>query len=481
MRQNEPGTAVLDASEIKEAEGFLRHLSAATRNLLFYPPGHAVLKRSIEAVHNSAVSLLGDRPELSIGLLGEEWIVHNTVLHKATSVAMDLRERLTDRGLTSITIARGLSQKDLEALANLLTNDPDTVNERGASAILREFGAAAVHVGHITRATDTEEVKDVPEASHKQDNRSTAEFLRLSTTTIASLYSEALEGTMDLRIAKSMLTDMMDLAGSGQANLSTMLNIKSHDDYTFTHIVNVCVLTLAQARRLNLKEELLDEIGLAALMHDVGKQRVPGEIIRKPSRLTTEEFEIMKKHTIYGAEMLRSMPGALDLASMVAFEHHLKNDCTGYPKIASRRGLNLCTHLTMIADAFDAMRTLRPYSKEMSQEEVAIRMTADAGTHFEPVLLGRLFQMLDLFPCGSKVSLSTGEEAVVVRRTPHNHMKPVVKITKDSHGEQLGDGRLIDLMKADAPSTIHIVGAPDLEEAPGSRRETGDGNGDAEI
>jgi HD-GYP domain-containing protein (c-di-GMP phosphodiesterase class II) len=471
LRRAEDNAQVPETSEIKEAERFLRHLSACTRNLLFYPQGHEVPKRSIQSVYDSTKALLGGRPELSVGLLDDEWIVHSTVLHGAGSLASDLKQRLHERNLTSITLAASVTHKDLEALADLLTRDPESVSLQGATSILRELGATAVTVGFIARASVTVEAEEVPDAPAPVDDHTIPDFLRCSAMSISELYSEATQGTMDLARAKAMLSDILDIVGTGQANLEAMLAIKSHDDYTFTHIVNVCVLTLAQARRLNLKEELLDDIGLAALMHDVGKQRVPGEIIRKSSKLTDEEFEIIKMHPIYGAEMLQEMPGAPALAGMVAFEHHLRYDCEGYPRIRRPRQLNLCTHLTSIADAFDAMRTLRSYSKKMVQEEVAIRMAKDGGTQFEPVLLSRFFRMLNFFPRGSEVILSTGEEAIVVKTSPEDVMRPVVKVTKDPKGKPFDGGRTIDLTLIGGPEPVTITGVP---EQPGGAAEEED-------
>jgi HD-GYP domain-containing protein (c-di-GMP phosphodiesterase class II) len=442
------------------AEGFLRQLSAAARNVLFYPRGHAVLKKSMSAVHASALAILGGRSQISIGLLGEEWIVHNTLLHKATTVALDLKERLKERGITSITLTANPTDRDVEALVGLLTEPPESVRKSGASAILRNLGAAAVTVGHLAAAGSAPETAIVEEEAGPPLDLTATELLQVSATAISELYSEAVEGSMDLARARSMLGDITDLVGSGQTNLRALVNIKSHDNYTYTHIVNVCILTLAQARRLALSAEMLDDIGLSALMHDVGKQRIPAEIIKKPGRLNTEEFEIMKTHTVHGAELLRATPGAPELPAMVAFEHHLRYDCRGYPAIGRRRRLNLCTYLTMIADAFDAMRTLRPYSKQMSQQEVAVRMAADSETHFEPVLLGMFLSMLDPFPCGSRVRLSTGEEAVVVSRTSREYMRPVVRLAGDSAVNDAEDGKEVDLARQEGPSAITIAGAP---------------------
>jgi HD-GYP domain-containing protein (c-di-GMP phosphodiesterase class II) len=464
----------LEQSQTKTAENFLRHLSAAARNRLFYPSDHSILKRSFASLRETAASLLEGRNEITVGLLGEDWIVQDLVLHKASALALDLKERLRDRGLTSFTLTKGFTDGDLEALVSLLTAAPEEVEDNGASSYLRGHGGSAVAVGRIALAKGED---PAPDASPEIAVPDTVpdELLRMEADQIFQLYAEAGEGAVDLNKARVIVSDVMDLVSSGSTELSTMLGIKSHDDYTFTHIVNVCVLTLGQTRGMNLPEEILNEIGLAALMHDVGKQRIPGEIIRKPARLTAEEFEIMKQHTVYGAEMLRGMSGASDLAIMVAFEHHLRYDCTGYPTIKRRRKLNFCTHMATIADAFDAMRTLRPYSEQMSVEEIAVRMYADSGTHFEPTLLKRFFRMLDLFPSGSRVSLSSGEQAVVVERRSSDYMRPLVKVTKDAEGRTLDDGPTKDLADPSCTSFTKICGTPEPVEA-GRSNEDKDSN-----
>jgi HD-GYP domain-containing protein (c-di-GMP phosphodiesterase class II) len=448
----------LDSSQTKTAEAFLRHLSAAARNRLFYPSDHSILKRSFVALRETADSLLEGKPEINVGLLGDDWIVQDTVLHKASALASDLKERLRDRELTSVTMLKEFTDADLEALVNLLTADPDEVKDTGAGQYVRNLGGSAIAVGRLALANQEPSPAAPPPDTTMPEMTVPSELLRMGAGLVSQVYSEAGDGTVDLNKARVIVSDVMDLVSSGSVELSTMLGIKSHDDYTFTHIVNVCVLTLAQTRGMNLSEEIINEVGMAALMHDIGKQCVPGEIIRKPSRLTAEEFEIMQKHTIYGAEMLREMPGTSDLSIMVAFEHHLRYDCTGYPTIKNRRKLNVCTHMTTIADAFDAMRTLRPYSEQMPAEEIAVKMQADSGTHFEPTLLKRFFRMLDLFPSGSSVSLNTGEQAIVVERRDKDCMRPLVRVTKDPEGMTVVDGPTTDLADPAHAANTKITG-----------------------
>jgi HD-GYP domain-containing protein (c-di-GMP phosphodiesterase class II) len=423
-------------------------------------------------LRETADFLLEGKTEIKIGLLGDDWIVQDNVLHKASALASDLKERMRERELTSVTLIKGFSDSDLEALVNLLTADPESVKENGAGQYVRSLGASAIAVGRLVLATTEASAAAHPVDIIVPEVTIPSELLRKGARLVSQVYSETSEGSVDLNRARVIVSDVMDLVSSGSTELSTMLGIKSHDDYTFTHIVNVCVLTLAQTRGMNLSEEITNEVGLAALMHDVGKQRVPGEIIRKPSRLTAEEFEIMKMHTIYGAEMLRAMPGTSDLSIMVAFEHHLRYDCKGYPSVKNHRRLNFCTHMTTIADAFDAMRTLRPYSQRMSAEEIAVRMEADSGTHFEPTLLKRFFRMLDLFPTGSSVSLSTGEEAIVVERRETDYMRPLIKVTKDSEGITLVDGPKMDLADPAQAAGIRIIGGVNSSQSSKTKRQT---------
>jgi putative nucleotidyltransferase with HDIG domain len=138
--------------------------------------------------------------------------------------------------------------------------------------------------------------------------------------------------------------------------------MKNYDNYTFTHMVNVSILAMAQARALGLEGSRLREFGLSALMHDIGKVRTPLEVLQKTDRLTDDEFTIMKRHVVDGAEILRRTPEMPIMAPSVAFEHHLRIDGSGYPDV-TRPSLNLATMLTSIADVYDAMRSQRAYQQ----------------------------------------------------------------------------------------------------------------------
>ncbi len=179
----------------------------------------------------------------------------------------------------------------------------------------------------------------------------------------------------------------------GEALLVTAA-LREQDEYTFTHVANVCILTMAQALSLGIRGQLLNDIGMAAMLHDVGKMFVPDEILTKPGRLTDEEFDLMKSHPVKGARYLLETPGVPRLAAIVAYEHHLRDDLSGYPAVPAGWCLNLASQLTGIADIFDAMRTRRPYQSPRPPDEIGNLLLSKAGTEFNPHLVQNFLLLL---------------------------------------------------------------------------------------
>ena len=142
-----------------------------------------------------------------------------------------------------------------------------------------------------------------------------------------------------------MVDSLAQAVAQNRTALLALTALKNYDNYTFTHMVNVSILTMGQARGLGIDGALLRELGLSALMHDIGKVKTPPEILNKPEKLTEREYEVLKRHTVDGAEILRGTPEIPALAPVVAFEHHLRIDGSGYPDGVSRPVLNLGTML----------------------------------------------------------------------------------------------------------------------------------------
>jgi HD-GYP domain-containing protein (c-di-GMP phosphodiesterase class II) len=191
---------------------------------------------------------------------------------------------------------------------------------------------------------------------------------------------------------------------------------------------------MGQARTFALDGPLLREFGLAALMHDIGKVRTPIEILNKPEKLTDEEFAIMKRHTIDGAEILRATPEVPTLAPVLAFEHHLRIDGSGYPTNIKRPTLNLATLLCSIADVYDAMRSQRAYQRAFPTDRILEVLRGGERKLFDQHLVRRFVQLIGIYPVGNVVRLNTGVLAIVTRVHAPDPHRPSVKVISDAAG-----------------------------------------------
>ena len=201
-------------------------------------------------------------------------------------------------------------------------------------------------------------------------------------------------------------------------------------------MVNVAALSMAMARSLDLEGPMLREFGFAALMHDIGKVHTPLEILNKPDKLSDEEYKIMKQHVVDGAHVLRRTPETPALAPVVAFEHHLKQDLSGYPEktVANAEPVH---EVVSVVDVVDALPGNRIYRGGMATDRIKHIMGQPEGTTFNRTLLRRFVNMMGLFPIGTLVRLNTEEIGVVTQTHPEDPFRPQVKLIMDSKGEKL--------------------------------------------
>src|SRR5258705_9884778 len=185
-------------------------------------------------------------------------------------------------------------------------------------------------------------------------------------------------------------------------------------------------------------------------MHDIGKVKTPTEILNKPDKLDEREFEIMKRHTVEGAEILRRTPEMPTLAPIVAFEHHLRLDGTGYPNGVKRGQLNLATMLCGIADVYDAMRSQRSYQQAFPTDRILAVLQRNDGTQFDQHLLRRFAQLVGIYPAGNLVRLKTGEVALEIKAYAPDPHRPRIKGLRRRDGVDLAGPYGINLREAPA-------------------------------
>ena len=265
------------------------------------------------------------------------------------------------------------------------------------------------------------------------------------------------EGQPDLPGALQAIDGLAEAVIGNRTAVVALTAMRTYDNSTFTHMVNVAILTMGQARALGIDGKLLREFGLSALMHDIGKVRTPKDILNKPDKLTDDEFRIMQRHTVDGAEILRQTPEMPVLAPVVAFEHHLRLDGTGYPAGVRRGSLNLGTMICSISDVYDAMRSQRAYQKAFPTDRILSVLKRSDGVQFDQNLVRRFVQLLGIYPAGNLVKLTTGETAVVTQVHAPDPYRPRVRIIIAADGSRLEhpyDRNLFDATGDDAPAIV---------------------------
>jgi putative nucleotidyltransferase with HDIG domain len=420
-------------------DDLVRRLAAGLRAAELYAPQHPLVQRSTAALAASLAAHLADASSVVVGFIGDDVVVGDTRLGKGSASLTGFVRGLRDREIEKITFHRGVTAEEIQAFVTELA-------ARKARTPLADRLA-----GRGVRRIVTGQLA-VEDAQPDQAGIEAARRVYSSAVESAeSLWDQAKAGDKpNPDTARKIIDSLANIVNQDRTSLMALTALKKYDNYTFTHMVNVAALSMAQARALNLEGPLLREFGFAALMHDIGKVNTPLEVLNKPGKLTNDEFTLMKQHVIDGAHILRRTPEMPALAPIVAFEHHLKQDLSGYPENIGHRKLNLCTMIVSIADVFDALRSNRPYREGLATARIRSIMGEQGNPAFNQALLRRFVNMMGLFPIGTIVRLNTEEVGVVTAEHPEDPFRPQVKILFTGRGEAIESPFLANTWERDA-------------------------------
>ena len=410
------------------ADELVRKLAAALRGAQLYAPNHPLVTRNIAALHETLTLVHASSPSIALGIVGEDLVVGDVPIPRAAENMGELMRRLQQAGIERIVIDRGVEPDELSKLVLAVSRSESIAPGKARSD---QVAAALAKLPHIrVGRLQVEQRVEAPGGDIATIRRLYDDAVSLAGTLWDSARTE---GIPDADAARGMVDNLAQAVAQNRTALLALTALKNYDNYTFTHMVNVSLLTMGQARGLGIDGPLLRAFGLSALMHDIGKVRTPTDVLNKPDKLSEAEFEIMKRHTIEGAEILRKTPEMPALAPIVAFEHHLRVDGTGYPNGVKRDGLNLGTMLCGIADVYDAMRSQRAYQQAFPTDRILAVLQRNDGTQFDQNLVRRFAQLVGIYPAGNLVRLDTGEIAVIVRTYAPDPYRPRVRIviTKD--------------------------------------------------
>jgi putative nucleotidyltransferase with HDIG domain len=232
-----------------------------------------------------------------------------------------------------------------------------------------------------------------------------------------------------------------------QDALLPLVRLKTHDDYTFEHSVGVCALLVAFGRAMQLPKEVIREVALGGLLHDVGKACVPDEILNKPAKLSEEEFSVMQKHVVLGVALLHNTDGISDIAMQVVGEHHERFDGTGYPNRQVGEKISVYGQMAAIVDVYDAISSERVYHKGMPPSQALKKLLEWSSHHFSPQLVKTFIRAIGIYPTGTLVQLESKRLGVVIEQNDGNLLEPVVRVFYHAGQQHYIPPEIVDISK----------------------------------
>ncbi|MBP2654083.1 MAG: hypothetical protein H6Q73_1652 [Firmicutes bacterium] len=310
----------------------------------------------------------------------------------------------------------------------------DTALDRRLILKIKKLGIDSVYIRHPFLDIEPQEIlHEKTRVEAIREIQKTFELFRLKKVVDLSTISE---------VVVKIIEDSMD----NRNFLIHLSDIRIHDDYTFGHSINVCLLSVMLGIKLNFREGQLFELAMGAILHDLGKMMIPQEILNKPGSLTPEEWTEMRQHTDKGFDILRRDYSMPLVSAHVAYQHHESYDGAGYARGLRGEEIHLFARIVAIADLYDAITADRPYREAMLPHEAYEIMLGSRGTKLDPEFTDVFLESVAIYPVGSTVLLDTGEIAIVVNTFPKLQSRPTVRVVIDERGKVMeGEGKIIDL------------------------------------
>jgi len=365
-------------------QDFARQLATAISTVSLYSSKHHQVQRLCSSILANIEKVLEDKKDISLVVIDNGLIVDGIPLGESLLINR-LAQNLALRGIGHIKLVRGVKLEEILAMV-------ENLSKRNSGCVISStsnirYGKVEVHFSYNRAASEM--------GKRAGDQTGAAIF-----NEEVAKYTEICEGikkhkTLKVAGIMEIVSGFIATVKSEADPLLALAPIRSSDEYTFTHSANICILNLAQAMALGIDGPLLHDIGIAAMLHDVGKFFIPEEVLNKPGRLDEEEWELVKQHPLWGAQYLLDSPGVPHLAIITAYEHHLKYDFSGYPMVPHQWQQNLCSQMTTVSDFFDALRTKRPYRGAMEMQKISNIMLEIAGTDLHPILTRNFLMIMN--------------------------------------------------------------------------------------
>jgi HD-GYP domain-containing protein (c-di-GMP phosphodiesterase class II) len=378
------------------------------------------------------------KKEFVLHIVAGQLFLSDVALSRETLEFQQLVEDLQSRHIHTLVFRRGLVEDELYQLVLVLNESEEFwrshAGNAGAELLRRGITHAQISAGTVLGGARGH-VGDVYRHTERQD-------------TVVLNYRRAIDVLWTM--GRDIITKRSFNVKTVRASVNTMLRdlveekdlcarlttIKSFDDYTFNHSVNVALVSMLIGDRLRLSADDIETLGTAAMMHDIGKLAVAPEVLNKRDALTEKEWVEIRAHPARGAQLILDQGEPEDIAVTVAFEHHAGFSGQGYPSLMPGKQQHLFSRIVAIADVFDALSSPRTYRTQLSSHGAIKHVLRDAGNILDPLLVKVFFSLTGLYPMGTVVQLNTGETGVVHSNNESSPKRPVVRLMRDAAGAQ---------------------------------------------
>lgn len=408
------------------------------------------MREMFDGAHRAFTSLLDAQPRFRAAVADGYLAADSFPIEDRTGAVALLAQTLRERNVSEIRLSAGVSREEVAELAVVLSESPESLEQQGGiRAVLAARQVTHIQMRERTRQSKSRTVRD-PADAYEGALSLTEETLR------------AVQSGLQISLAgiKGAVSDCLQNLMSDAGVLCALAGIRSYDRYLSEHSVNVSIFSMALGRDLGLDGDAAIELGIAAMLHDVGKVFVPSQVVKKPGRLTEEEWEQLRRHPLDGARALVRIPDLPPLAATIALEHHAYGDGSGYPSLPSDCKPHLLSRLVAIVDTYDALTTDRPYRRRWTPREAVAWMVYESHDRYDRELLARFAARMGVYPPGCLVRLASGELAAVVSGSRQHPDRPVLKIISVTDETQ-SRSRLVDLSaNLDPAMEISAVARP---------------------
>jgi len=454
MSASDPRPSRKDSVRIQETgRKILTAFYAALRALKLYPLENTAVQQALRDLNAQISEIVKEEGGLELRVVGDFFFLNDTRLRldlSNYSTFGSFARALKDHGLGAVEALPGVEAGEWASFLSLLLRIPEG-GEPYTEFMRRMSGAPILHIQVLPESEVQEPSLEEEEALHAA-KRTYAQSVKVAKDALTDM---RVGRAVNIRKVKRAVQGIVDQVLANETSMITMTTLRDYDEYTFTHCVNVCIFSVIIGQRLKLTKHQLYELGLGALFHDLGKSRIDHGIINKPGGLTDQEWFELQQHPTEGLLALFHLHGFQDVPyrqMLMAYEHHMKVDLTGYPKNRREREPTLFSRIVSVADAFDAGTSVRSYQYEPWPPDAVLReMRDEPARGFDPALVKALINATGVYPIGTLVILDTMEMAVVSGVNDHPDLlhQPTVKVISDDLGMPVTEYRTLDLSRTD--------------------------------